>query len=78
MEVGSKVYVWRHGKPGISTISGEEIIGEVVNIMANNYVMIHSIIDDQMYVDTPDNVFEVGTGPVTELKYQVVYEDNYV
>ena len=65
---GSKVYVWNNNdnEPARGKASGEDIIGEVINI-DSDYVNIKSIIDDMYYRHHISDVYEVGTGPVTLL-----------
>lgn len=76
IEVGSKVYAYADGKVYVGQ-TGEEVIGEIVEITESGYVIIHSVIDDQMYMQKKEDVFEVGTGPVMN-KPDIVYEDYYV
>lgn len=65
---GTKVYVWNpnEGRIECGRKSGEDIIGEVINVDVD-FVNIKSIMDDMFYRHHISNVYEVGTGPVTNL-----------
>ena len=79
MKTGDKVYVW--------TNDDNPIIGEVVEVICAldphedpDMCMIKSIIDDQIYMESLENVFHVGTGPVmdyqmNDVKSEDIFED---
>lgn len=77
IKIGAKVYAYVDDKIYLSTITNQEVIGEIVEITESNWVIVHSIIDDQMYMHKMEDVFEVGTGPGVD-KSDIVYEDHYV
>jgi len=77
VEIGSKVYAYKDGKVHVGG-SGEEVIGTIVEITESGWYIIHSILDDQMYMHPEEDIFEVGAGPVMTDNPNTVYEDYYV